>query len=267
MDHTRLYMQFIKIRIKTALEYRGAFISGAAAQIIGYGTTFLLIWIMISKFKTLNGWKPYEVLFLYAINLLSYALAAFFIFNPCMKLSELIQSGDFDDVLTKPLNPFLHLICREFNPGYLSHVSLSVFIIILCFIKLEIQLSLIKIIFLLISVIGAILIQASGMLFTAVPSFWLIQNNSVMKTLFYDVKEFIQYPISLYSKAIQILLTFILPYAFINFYPAQYLLGKNDFLLFDPILQYLTPAVGIILFILAYKFWIYGVDHYKSTGS
>jgi len=114
MDYIPLYLQFIKIQVKTALEYRGAFISGVIAQIIGYGATFLLVWIMISKFQTLNGWKPYEVLFLYAMNLFSYALAAFFMFNLCVRLSDLIQTGDFDDVLTKPLNPFLYLISREF---------------------------------------------------------------------------------------------------------------------------------------------------------
>jgi ABC-2 type transport system permease protein len=59
----------------------------------------------------------------------------------------------------------------------------------------------------------------------------------------------------------------VLPYAFINFYPAQFILGKEDYLGFPPVLVYLTPAVGIILFVVAYQFWRVGLNHYKSTGS
>lgn len=261
-----MYWEFIKIRLKRMVEYRGAFLTGAFAQTISYGTTFILMWILISKFKTLNGWKSYEVLFLYAFDLCSYALAAFFIFNLSNILPNMIQTGEFDDVLTKPLNPFVHIVCREFNIGYFTHISLSVFVFILCFKKLYISVSILKIAFLVICLLGAALIQAAGMLATTVPSFWLVQNNS-LRYIFFNVKNFIQYPVSLYNRAIQIFLTIIVPYAFINFYPAQYFLRKDDFMIFHPVFQYLTPAVGIVLLILAYRFWLLGVNSYKSTGS
>ena len=35
------------------------------------------------------------------------------------------------------------------------------------------------------------------------------------------------------ANAGQIILTLIIPYAFINFYPAQYFLGKQDFIMFN----------------------------------
>ena len=37
--------------------------------------------------------------------------------------------------------------------------------------------------------------------------------------------------------------------------------------LFFPILQYGTPVVGLVLFVLAYQFWKIGVNKYESTGS
>lgn len=267
MSYIPLYLEFIKIRLKRMIEYRAAFLTGAAAQIISYGSMFILIWIMIRKFKTLNGWGPYEILFLYALDLCSYALAGFFIFNLSNTLPVMIQTGELDDILTRPLNPFIHIICREFNIGYFAHVSLSVFIFILCFIKLNIKMTAARIIFFIVTIIGAGLIQAAGLLFTSIPSFWLIQSNSLKYTLFYNVKSFIQYPVSLYNKGIQIFLTIVIPYAFINFYPAQFFLSKNDFLMFHPVFQYITPVIGLLLFVLAYRFWVIGVNSYTSTGS
>jgi ABC-2 type transport system permease protein len=80
------------------------------------------------------------------------------------------------------------------------------------------------------------------------------------------MRDAVNYPISIYGKAITILLTFGIPYAFISFYPAQYLLDGKGETLFHPVLQYGTPVVGIVMFLLAYKFWTIGVNRYESTG-
>lgn len=267
MYYLPLYLQFIKIRLQSMIEYRATFLTGAVAQFVSYGSTFLLVWVMVNQFGTLSGWNPYEVMFLYSLNLGSYAITGYFLFNLCFRLPTLIQTGEFDEVLTKPLNPLLYIVCRDFNYGYFSHLILSIVIMTICFIKLGIVVTFLKLILLVVVILAAALIQGAALLFTSVPSFWLVRGNSLMKTFFFDVKDFIQYPISLYNKTIQIMLTFVFPYAFISFYPAQYFLEKNDFLMFHPIFQYLTPIVGVVMFVLAYGFWNLGINNYKSTGS
>lgn len=267
MHYLDLYLEFIKIRLQSMMEYKKAFLTGALAQAISYGTEFLLLWIMIQQFHSMAGWSAYEVMFLYALNLLSYAFAGFFLYMPCAEmLSPMIQSGEFDEVLIKPMNPLLYLSCSTFCYGYLSHVTLSVLIIVICFLKLGIIVTPVKILFLLVVVLSGALIQGAGFLFTSVPSFWIVKSNS-LNSFMYMSKYFIQYPLSIYNKVVQVILTFVIPYAFINFYPAQYFLKKNDFLMFHPLFQYLSPAVGIILFVGAYRFWGLGLRHYKSTGS
>jgi ABC-2 type transport system permease protein len=59
----------------------------------------------------------------------------------------------------------------------------------------------------------------------------------------------------------------VLPFAFVNFYPAHYFLDKAGGDLFFPVIQYGTPVVGIVFFLLAYQFWKVGVNKYESTGS
>lgn len=267
MRYIDLYLEFIKIRLQSMLEYRKAFFTGAVAQAISYTTEFLLIWVMIQKFQTIAGWSAYEVMFLYALNLLSYALAGFFLYNPCVEmLSPMLQSGEFDEVLIKPLNPLLYLSSSTFCYGYFSHVTLSAIIITLCFIKLGITMTFAKVVFLLITAFSGALIQGAAFLFTSVPSFWLVKGDS-LRSFMWMSRYFIQYPLSVYHQLIQVLLTLIIPYAFVNFYPAQYFLSKNDFLMFHPIFQYLPPVVGVLLMIGAYRFWQLGLKHYKSTGS
>ena len=75
--------------------------------------------------------------------------------------------------------------------------------------------------------------------------------------------RFIDLPLDVYHPAISFVLTFIVPIAFINYYPAELFLGKGVFMQF----AYLTPIIGIISFIIAYGFWKYGIKNYTSTGS
>ena len=227
---------------------------------------FVPRWIMVLKFDTIGKWNAYEVMLLYAMNLLGYSLANVFLYRTCGNLEELIRTGDFDGILTKPTNPFLYLCCSGFMYGYWAHISLCIGLMVFCFCKLGIVFTVSKIFFLLITILSSALIQGSLQLATTIPTFWFVKNNAI-RQIQWKAEDFVRYPISIYHKSIQIILTMIIPYAFISFYPLQFLLGKNDFLLFHPVIQFLSPVVGASMAIFAYRFWLFGLKHYNSSGS
>lgn len=266
MDYLSLYLKFIKIRLKGMVEYRGAFVWGAVAQAVAYLAEFMLIWIMINKFNVIGSWQSYEVLLLYAMNLVSYAIAGFFLYNPYASLAGLIKTGEFDELLIRPLNPLLYIITKMFNYGYFSHLVIGSVLIATCFVKLGVMMTPLKVVFLIIIIISGALIQGAAFLFVSVPAFWMTESNS-LGFLLGQLRDFIRYPISIYPKGVQVMLTLVIPYAFISFYPAQYFLGKDDFSIFHPVMQYLSPLVGVGVFILAYMFWRLGIKSYSSSGS
>lgn len=266
MDYIRLYLAFAKVAFLTQLEYRGQYFVRILSKIIAWSTGFIMIMVLLNKFKTIGDWTTYEVLFLYALDVLSYSIAGTFFMGSFGELPALIQYGEFDSILTKPINPLLYLLCTKVSAGYTSNYVISITILFLCFQKLNITLSFVKLFWLIIVILGASLIQATGFMITAIPSFWIVKNEG-MRGLFYtNLTQFLQYPLTIYSKGIQIVLTFILPYAFINYYPAQFFLGKGDSV-FNPVFQYMTPFVGALLFWLSYQFWRLGLDSYQSSGS
>lgn len=267
MHYLKLYVEFIKLRILGVAEYRKAFFIGAIAQFVSYFAEFFLIWVIVKEFGSINGWTAPEVLLLYGLNLASYAIAGFFFFTPTSQLSVKIMDGTFDELLVKPLNSFWYLVCREFNTAYISHFILSMLVILYSINTLSLGMRFGSYVFLIIILIGGALIQGSALILTSVPSFWIVENEGLRELLFFQAKAFIRYPITIFKAPIQIILTLILPYAFINFYPAQYFLEKNDFSIFHSTFQYFTPVVGIVLFIIAYFYWSLGINNYKSTGS
>ncbi|HHW58538.1 MAG TPA: hypothetical protein GXX15_13070 [Clostridia bacterium] len=92
-------------------------------------------------------------------------------------------------------------------------------------------------------------------------AFWFIDIMSTM-VMVPHLSEFAKYPITIYHKAIQILITWIVPFAFTSFYPALYLLDKKIYKTF----ALLSPLVAIIAFVIAYTFWNIGLKKYQSAG-
>lgn len=261
-----LYLAFAKVNFLTQMEYRGQYAVRMLAKIINWSTGFIMILILLNKFKTIGSWTVYEVLFLYGLDVLSYSIAGTFFMGPFGKLPTLIRQGVFDEVLTKPVNPFFYIVCTRVSAGYTSNYVISILILAVCFYKLGITLTAGKLFWLIVVILGATLIQSAGFILTAVPAFWIIKSDGLRRMFYTNLTGFLQYPLSIYDKWIQVMLTFVLPYAFINYYPCQYFLGKKEHL-FYPWFQYLTPAIGLFLFGLAYFMWKKGLNAYQSTGS
>lgn len=266
MDYFPLYWQFVKMKLKGMAQFRGPFWLITFSKASLWIVEVCLIWILVDRFQTIAGWGPYEVLLLYGLNLASYALAGFFFYHPFTYLPRRIQTGEFDEILTKPLNPFLYLLSREFSTGYFSNLGVALAVMIVCIVSLDLPMGPSDILFLVLVLLGGALIQAAAFIFTSVPAFWMVQNNSLVSLIF-DLKDFVRYPLNAYHWTIQALLTLVLPFAFINFYPAQHMLGKSGEGLFHPMFQMLTPVVGLFLFVCAYAFWKFGIKQYRSTGS
>ncbi|MTI71714.1 MAG: ABC transporter permease [Firmicutes bacterium] len=267
MKSLTLYLKFISIYLKCRLEYRVAFILDILMPIFSYSINYLTIWIILNRFSSIRGWDFNQIMFLYTINLFSYGLAGIIFYTPMRSLDSLVKKGDFDMFLTKPMNPFLHLINRQFEHIFIGHLILSSIVFLICLGNLNITWSVLKVIWLIFVLFGATLIQGAFMIITGSLSFFYTNSTSVASSILNSLRGFIDYPISIYNKGLKILLTFILPYGFISFYPSKYFLNKSNDEIFHYLFQYATPIVGILLFILSYKVWLLGVNNYKSTGS
>lgn len=249
------------------LEYRGALWADIVFFVFGYGTQFFLTFILVDKFEMLAGWSPFEAMLLYAMSILSYTLACTFLRGPSMGLESKIREGHFDQTLTKPLNPLAYEIVSSFSAYYLMHVLLGVAMVAVCFIGLGIQLTFVKLLMFILAIIGGAMIQGAALLLFASMSFFLVGYNPFVYGVFATLRTLNENPVSIYPKAVQVFLTIIMPFAFVSFYPAQHFLGKSDFLMFGPAVQFLTPVVGAVFLFIAGKVWLWGVGKYQSSGT
>jgi len=267
VNSLRLYAQFLSVYFKSLMEYRFSFFMDIFIQFTTYGSTYMGIWIVLTRFESIGGWSLYEVLFLYTFNLLSYGICSLFVWSPMRQLEWMVQRGEFDGVLVKPMNPLVHLIFRQFNQHFLGHILLSCIVFAICFRHLDIVWNAANICYFVLALAGATAIQAALLIISGSMSFWFVKSNSFTDTMIYSFRGFLDYPISIYSKWIQIFLTFVIPYAFVNYFPSQYFLGKEGSDLFHPFFRFGTPVIGALLMMLALFVWRKGIDRYQGTGS
>lgn len=258
---------FIKNETLAKFQYRGALWADLVFFVLGYGTQFLLIYLLVGKFGTLGGWNRYEVMLLYSMSILSYTLACTFLRGPSDDVPQKIRDGHFDQTLTKPMNPLLYEIISSFSAYYTVHVFLGIAMVAFSFSMLRIEFDFVKVVMLILVLIGGAMIQGGVLILFSSASFFLIGENPLVYGVFVTLRMLNENPVSIFPPFIQIFLTVIIPFAFVSFYPAQYFLGKDDFMMFHPALQYLTPIVGLLVLAVSSFIWLRGVNRYQSSGN
>ena len=77
-------------------------------------------------------------------------------------------------------------------------------------------------------VIGGALIDLGISLAVATIAFWFIRVDTLRWVVMSLEQDFTRYPISIYTRGVRIVLTYVLPFAFMNYFPATYFLQKGD---------------------------------------
>lgn len=261
----KLVLRFMVAHWKAQTEYRFAFFADILVQFFAYGVTIINIWMLFRNITTLQGWDFYQIFFLFILNLLSYGITGLFIYDSSRKVEEMVQNGTFDTLLTRPLDTFFHLVLKNFSPLFIAHIILSLLLFLAFLDRFGIIWSLGKVIMLFFTIIGCVLIQASIMIITSSLSFWFTKSTTVVNAMIYGFRNFITYPLTIYNRFIQFLLTFIIPYGFVAYFPATYFFDKNETMFF-PALKYGTLFVGLIMIVLAKLVWNAGINSYQSSG-
>lgn len=173
-----------------------------------------------------------------------------------------VVQGTFDRYLVRPINPFFQMISERFQPDAFGELAMGIILLAVSIPKLSIPITALNAIMFIILILAGAVIYTSIKLFFASFAFW-IKNAISLVFMVYSISDFTKYPISVYPKAINVVIQFIIPFAFTAFIPAGYLLGKINF-------AYGvggTVLCAIIVWILSYGLWLKGIDNYESAGS
>ncbi len=260
-----LFFKYSNMNLKLALEYKlnRSLIALAifCREMIGVVVMFLIL----LRFLHIRGWEIHEMLFLYSFLFLSYSLFVL-LFAGIRDFDNMVHSGDFDRLLTRPLGLMYQIIAARIDfTATIGHGVVGIVLFMNTAFSVGIEWNLQNSLYYVLALIGGTIIQASLFLLSACFSFWAVKTENLRNLIFFNARRIAGYPLTFYPVFIQKLLIFVIPFSFVNYFPAQYFL-KKDGSYWEGYL-YLTPVVGALLFILVFLLWRLGVRSYTSTGN
>ena len=252
------FAQFLKSR----MSYRVDFVIDLTANLFSLGVQLTVLTVLFGKIDALRGWSYEQVLFIYGFSLLPLGLFNLVGVNLYNFSEQYIIEGNFDRVLLRPVNSLAQVMFSSFGINGLNELVLGSAVMIYAGGRYGLSFSAVDIMLLPVFAVSAALIFAGVFLGLTSVSFWFEDRMGLAPPV-YNVIRFSRYPLTIFHPLVRALLTFVLPFAWVAFYPAAWFIGGEEFRL----LALLTPLVGILTFTLAYVVWTRGSRRYTSTGS
>ena len=100
----------------------------------------------------------------------------------------------------------------------------------------------------------------------ATSAFWIVDAIELVNAFTYGGSFLSQYPLGIFARWLRGLVVFVVPLAFVAYFPAVYVLDRPDELGLPRVLSFASPLVAVAAAVLAGVVWRNAVRHYRSAG-
>lgn len=264
MHALRLYLEIFRVQIKNnwvrEAVYRTNFLTSVMVDVIWMGVELSLFTVIYSNIPTLAGWTRDQVYFFLGIFFASDALFTTFFQRNFWQFSDLVNKGELDILLTKPVHPLFLALTRWINLTAIFNFGLGLAIALRyagpAGFAGGIRWSLLAF-WLLVGVTTAVVLRFAFSVWV----FWT-ERSWAMSRLYYQFFPFASKPDAIYPPMIRYLILTALPFAFIGSVPARALLhGLETW-------EYVA-VFGIIVGFTTLNLWLWrkGLRRYQSASS
>lgn len=258
----KMHRIFVTQELKRMMEYKGDFIVGIIGFLLGQLTNMLFLFIVFSQIPSLMGWTLEQVIFIYGFSLIPKGIDHLFFDNLWSIGHFTVRKGDFDKYLTRPINPLFHVMVEKLQIDALGELLMGIALICITMPSVSIEWSVTKVLLILLVIPFATMIYVGIKTATAAIAFWTKRSGNVT-FMFYMVNDFAKYPVTIYNNFVKIVITYIIPFAFTAFYPANYILtGENPLFNIG-----FTVVISIVIMTIGVCIWNKGIKAYESAGS
>jgi ABC-2 type transport system permease protein len=261
-----LYARLVGAQVRSQMQFRASFLLQALGQALGTIVDLIALILLFQRFPSLAGWSLGEVAFLYALGGIAFALSDMLCGGFDM-LSLAIQTGTFDRVLTRPASVFLQTLGSDFALRRLGRAAQAVVALALALSLIEVDWTPLKLLVALSALVSGVVIFTAIWVIGAAVTFWTVQTSEVTNVFTYGGSELVAHPMNIYADWLRRFFTFVVPLAFVSYLPSLYILDRADPLGLPTALQFSSPLVAVLFFLVARAAWAMGVRHYQSTGS
>ena len=214
-NYLRLVAEYLRINFKAQLEYRGAFISEAAAMFINDGFWVGFWMLFFARFPVINGWDVTDVLVMWAVTASGFGIA-FALMGNAWHLAGVIVNGQLDLWMLHPRALLSHLLLGRTVATAWGDAAFG-YIVYFVFVRPDFSH---MALFSLMTISTAIVFVGFSVM-TASLTFYLGNGTMLSDQWRFAVMSFCTYPESLFSGAVRLLLYTVVPAGFVSYVPVR----------------------------------------------
>src|SRR3954447_14851480 len=226
---------------------------------------FLAVLVLFHNVPRLAGWDVHEVAFLYATSAVAFSLAELLVGHSEVLASRL-RTGTFDQLLVRPRGTLFQIASADLPLRRLGRAAQGMIVLGYALAGAGVEWTPGRVL------VFATMVPAGVVLFAAMwvgglcVLFWTIEGTEFSNAFTYGGQYLTQYPIDIYSDWLRRFLAYLVPTAFVAYFPALYVLGKEDPLGLPSALQFCAPVVAVAAACLAGATWKVAARRYRSAG-
>lgn len=265
LDSLRVYAELSLASVRAQMQYRASF---WVRSVVDFGVIvadFAPIYFLVERFGWLEGWRLAELALLYGMVALSWgvveaALRGFENFGPYL------LAGELDRWLLRPRSVVLQVAAHQFEVRKLGKILQALLVLGVAARVLELPAA--SLAWIAVGVAGGLLFFTGIVILGAASQFWTLGETAELQNMLtYGGSAALSYPVSIYAAWFRRVLTYGVPLAFVNYFPALAALGRTEAAGWPAWLPSLSPFVCAAVLGVSLLAFAAGLRRYESTGS
>jgi len=260
------YLMLVLMWIRSALAYPASFVFMLCSSMLITVLDFVVIVLMFSHIRSFGGFSLGEMALLYATASMTLGLADLFT-GSIERVGDRIRTGMMDVYLIRPVPAFVQAAADNFALRRIGRPLQAGLVLVFALSNLDVDWTVAKGIMLVLSMITGGIIFGAIFVLGAAFQFVSIDSAELSNSFTYGGQTLTQYPLTVFGQEVVRAVTFVVPLAFVNYYPVLFVLGKPAPLGLPSWIGLLSPLVAAVMVALASLAWRAGLRRYRSTGS
>lgn len=261
-----VYRRLVGARLRSDMQYRTSFVLFLVGQIFVGAADFLAIAVIFGRVDSLGGWSVGEVAFLFGMSSLAFGVGDIFI-SQVELAAQHIKAGTFDAFLVRPIGALWQLSAFEFATRRVGRMVQPVVVLAIALSRLDVHWTPAHVALIPMTLVVGVAIYGSIWVLTSSLSFWTVETQELANSFTYGGNTLTSYPIDVFSGVLRRIVIFVVPIAFVAYFPAVVLFDKPMPFDLPRWVAWLGPFVAALLVGLARAVWRLALRHYRSTGS
>lgn len=259
--YLRLYWYFFKNCLVREMEFRTHFLFSNLVS-LSWAILFIFAFVIIyGHVEAVNGWTQPQMILLLAVYFLSDRIFDTFFEINFGDFVYLVNKGDLDLVLTKPVSAQFVVSLRRISFSFLLSLLAMLGLVIYLASANFGPITPLQWLMFTVLIISGVVISYSLWFMSLLPVFWWGRVENIHH-LFRFFHQLTRIPLDITGPVLRPLLTYLLPLIFVVTVPAQSLIGTLNWTL-----VVFGLAAAIFLLWLSRQAWQFSLKHYGSASS